>query len=53
MAFNFFSRWRAARDASHQLDSLLAQANPAAPLGTRNEWLMELATGCVDRHPAP
>lgn len=42
MAFNLFSRWRAARDASHQLDSLLAQADPAAPLGTRNEWLMEL-----------
>ena len=51
MALNFFSRWRAARDASHQLDSLLAQANPAAPLGTRNEWLMEL--GYWLRRPTP
>ena len=42
MGVNFFSRWRAARDGSHQLDTLLAQANPAAPLGTQNEWLMEL-----------
>jgi len=42
MALNIFSRWRAARDASHQLDSLLAQADPAAPLALRNEWLMEL-----------
>ncbi len=42
MAFDLFSRWRAARDASHRLDSLLAQADPTAPLGTRNEWLVEL-----------
>lgn len=51
MAFSFFTRWRAARDASHQLDSLLAQANPAAPLATRNEWLMEL--GYWLRRPTP
>ena len=51
MAFKFFIRWRAARDASHQLDSLLAQANPAAPLGTRNEWLMEI--GYWLRRPTP
>ena len=51
MAFNLFSRWRAARDATHQLDSLLAQADPAAPLGTRNEWLMEL--GYWLRRPTP
>ena len=51
MAFNFFSRWRAARDVSHQLDSLLAQASLNAPLGTRNEWLMEL--GYWLRRPTP
>jgi len=51
MASGFFSRWRAARDASHQLDSLLAQADPAAPLATRNEWLMEL--GYWLRRPTP
>ena len=50
MAFNFFSRWRAARDATHRLDALLAQADPAAPLGTRNEWLVEL--GYWLRRPA-
>lgn len=51
MAFELLTRWRAARDASHQLDSLLAQANPAAPLATRNEWLMEL--GYWLRRPTP
>ena len=40
MPQNILTRWRAARDASHQLDSLLAQADPSAPLGVRNEWLM-------------
>jgi site-specific recombinase len=42
MALNLLKRWRASRDASHQLDWLLAQADPAAPLAIRNEWLMEL-----------
>ena len=51
MALNFFTRWRASRDATHQLDSLLAQADPAAALGTRNEWLMEL--GYWLRRPTP
>jgi site-specific recombinase len=51
MAFGLLSRWRAARDASHQLDSLLAQADPGAPLATRNEWLMEL--GYWLRRPTP
>ena len=51
MAFELITRWRAARDASHQLDLLLAQADPAAPLATRNEWLMEL--GYWLRRPAP
>jgi site-specific recombinase len=51
MSNSLFARWRAARDASHQLDSLLAQANPAAPVGTRNEWLMEL--GYWLRRPIP
>ena len=51
MALNFFSRWRAAREASHQLETLLAQADPAALLGARNEWLMEL--GYWLRRPTP
>jgi site-specific recombinase len=42
MAFDLLSRWRASRDASHQLDALLAQADSAAPLAARNIWLMEL-----------
>ena len=50
MAFDLLSRWRAARNATHRLDSLLAQADPAAPLGTRNEWLVEL--GYWLRRPA-
>jgi site-specific recombinase len=42
MALKLFKRWRASRDASHQLDWLLARADPDAPLAVRNEWLMEL-----------
>ncbi len=42
MALKLLKRWRASRDASHQLDWLLAQADPTAPLAVRNEWLMEL-----------
>lgn len=51
MRLNFFARWRAARDASHQLDLLLAQADAGAPLATRNEWLMEF--GYWLRKPVP
>jgi site-specific recombinase len=51
MAFQLLKRWRASRDASHQLDFLLAQADPAAPLAVRNEWLMEL--GYWLRRPTP
>jgi site-specific recombinase len=51
MPQNILTRWRAARDASHQLDSLLAQADPHAPLGARNEWLMEM--GYWLRRPSP
>ena len=51
MPQNILTRWRAARDASHQLDSLLAQADPNAPLGARNEWLMEV--GYWLRRPSP
>ena len=42
MAFELLSRWRASRDASHQLDALLALADATAPLAARNVWLMEL-----------
>ena len=42
MAFALLSRWRASRDANHQLDALLALADANAPLALRNVWLMEL-----------
>ncbi len=51
MAFELLNRWRGSRDASHQLDALLAQADPAAPLAARNIWLMEL--GYWLRHKTP
>lgn len=51
MAFDLLSRWRASRDASHQLDALLALAAPQAPLAARNVWLMEL--GYWLRHKTP
>ena len=51
MAFDLLSRWRASRDASHQLDALLALADAAAPLAARNIWLMEL--GYWFRHKTP
>ena len=51
MAFDLLSRWRASRDASHQLDALLALADAAAPLAARNIWLMEL--GYWIRHKTP
>ena len=42
MALDLLARWRASRDASHQLDALLALADATAPLAARNVWLMEL-----------
>ena len=51
MAFDLLSRWRASRDASHQLDALLALADASAPLAARNIWLMEL--GYWIRHKTP
>ena len=51
MAFELLGRWRASRDASHQLDALLALADSAAPLAARNIWLMEL--GYWLRHKTP
>ena len=51
MAFELLNRWRGSRDASHQLDALLAQADSAAPLAARNIWLMEL--GYWLRHKTP
>lgn len=41
--FTAFKRWRASRDAGHQLDALLAMANANASYAQRNEWLIELA----------
>jgi site-specific recombinase len=37
------AKWRASRNASQQLDTLLANANPDAPHAERNEWLIEIA----------
>ena len=51
MAFDLLNRWRASRDASHQLDALLALADAASPLAARNTWLMEL--GYWLRHKTP
>ncbi|VVE73761.1 recombinase [Pandoraea anapnoica] len=39
----YWRKWRASRHAGHQLDELLAHADPAAPLAVRNQWLIELA----------
>ncbi|QCP50981.1 hypothetical protein FAZ95_18600 [Trinickia violacea] len=36
-------KWRASRNASHQLDALLATADADAPYAERSEWLIELA----------
>ncbi|WP_055335017.1 site-specific recombinase [Ralstonia solanacearum] len=40
---NPWRKWRASRHASHQLDAILAQFEPARSLAERNEWLIELA----------
>lgn len=39
----YWRKWRASRHAGHQLDELLAHADPTAPLAVRNQWLIELA----------
>ncbi|WDD96400.1 site-specific recombinase [Burkholderia sp. FERM BP-3421] len=36
-------KWRASRNAGHQLDALLATANADAAYAERSEWLIELA----------
>jgi site-specific recombinase len=36
-------KWRASRNAGHQLDALLAIADADAPYAERSEWLIELA----------
>jgi site-specific recombinase len=36
-------KWRASRNAGHQLDALLATARADAPYAERSEWLIELA----------
>lgn len=38
-----FKKWRASRDAWHQLDALLATADADAPYAERSEWLIEIA----------
>ncbi|VVD95652.1 site-specific recombinase transmembrane protein [Pandoraea cepalis] len=40
---SYWRKWRASRHAGHQLDELLAHADPSAPLAVRNQWLIELA----------
>lgn len=37
-----FRKWRESRNASLQLDAILAAANPGGPLVERNSWLIEL-----------
>lgn len=42
MLRTLFRKWRESRNASLQLDAILAAANPEAPLAERNAWLIEL-----------
>lgn len=39
---SLFRKWRESRNASLQLDAILAAADPEAPLADRNSWLIEL-----------
>lgn len=43
MLRKLFRKWRESRNASLQLDAILAAADPEAPLAERNVWLIELA----------
>ena len=50
-------KWRASRNAGHQLDALLANADADASYAERSEWLIELAhwlrrNGTVQDAPA-
>ncbi|MFJ4289991.1 site-specific recombinase [Cupriavidus sp. NPDC089707] len=42
MLRTLFRKWRESRNASLQLDAVLAAADPEAPLAERNRWLIEL-----------
>ncbi|MBP0620317.1 site-specific recombinase [Cupriavidus consociatus] len=42
MLRTLFRKWRESRNASLQLDAVLAAADPGAPLAERNRWLIEL-----------
>ncbi|AQV93466.1 recombinase [Cupriavidus necator] len=42
MLRKLFRKWRESRNASLQLDAILAAADPDAPLAERNGWLIEL-----------
>ncbi|MGX6565585.1 site-specific recombinase [Cupriavidus necator] len=42
MLRKLFRKWRESRNASLQLDAILAAADPEAPLAERNGWLIEL-----------
>ncbi|WP_019448567.1 site-specific recombinase [Cupriavidus sp. BIS7] len=42
MLRSLFRKWRESRNASLQLDAILAAADPDAPLAERNQWLIEL-----------
>ncbi|WP_042884779.1 site-specific recombinase [Cupriavidus necator] len=42
MLRNLFRKWRESRNASLQLDTILAAADPEAPLADCNGWLIEL-----------
>ncbi|UBM12047.1 site-specific recombinase [Cupriavidus metallidurans] len=43
MLRSLFRKWRESRNASLQLDAILAAADPDALLADRNQWLIELA----------
>ena len=42
MATSLWRKWRAARHGGPQLDTLLASADPDAPLAQRNLWMVDL-----------
>ncbi|MGN6659790.1 MAG: site-specific recombinase, partial [Achromobacter mucicolens] len=43
MLTSLWRNWRASRRSGPQLDSILANADPQAPLAERNLWLIDLA----------
>ena len=42
MLTSLWRKWRASRHGGPQLDSILSNADPQAPLGERNLWMVDL-----------